>query len=165
MCYKNRLKKFRHIEIEIITSAVLTALVALGIKKINDRKRNITLQFVQAKRVENGAYLLVQFQAANHSKIPISITRMQLVLDDQLCDVDFIPVCVEDSRLKILDSTYSELIPINLGAHTLRNWFFAFKIHSNTYINCSENLTFIISTNRGKSVKKNFSLNDNIHIT
>ncbi len=106
----------------------------------------------------------------NLSQLPISITRIQLVLNNELIDCENIPMIIEEvSRTKsgkIYDQDFikSTRPPINLSPLQAESVYFAFLIPQDTLSNSDKQMSFRICTNRGKAVEKKLSLNENLKI-
>lgn len=114
--------------------------------------------------------LKVQFSFENKSQLPISITRIQLVLNEELYDCNCLPVVIEEVTRKRKNEIYdrdtikSVYTPINLPALGAYSGFFAFQIPQGILSNNEKVLTFRICTSRGRAVQKTFSLHEDVQI-
>ena len=99
-------------------------------KKLNVRFGDIGIR----EYYDSNDMLKVQFSFENKSQLPISITRIQLVLSETFYDCNRLPVVIEEVTRKRKNEIYdrdivkSVCIPINLPALGAYSGFFAFLI-------------------------------------
>ena len=110
--------------------------------------------------------LKVHFSFENKSQLPISVTRIQLIINEQLYDCYRIPVVIEEVIRKRNNEVYdkdtlkSVHTPVNLSPLNAESGFFAFLIPRGILSNDETALTFRICTNRGKAIQKTFVLHE-----
>lgn len=133
-------------------------------KKLNIRFETMaTRKYFDSKNVA-----IVKCIFENQSQLPISITRIQLIINNELYDCENLPVIAEKITRKQNNEVYDEDIiktnstPINLMALSAFSGYFAFAIPKDTLSNSDKSLTFQICTNRGKAVQKTFVLNEDV---
>lgn len=106
----------------------------------------------------------------NLSQLPVSITRVQVVIDKNYIDCEHIPMIIEEAVRtksgKIYDQDYvkSTRPPINLSPLQAESVYFAFLIPRDTISNSDTQMNFQICTNRGKAVEKTLLLNETLKI-
>lgn len=137
------------------------------------RKKKLYVRFGKIGISENfnkTSLLKIQYTFVNKSQLPISVTRIRVIIDNEFYDLDSLPRIVEQYTKKqsgtIVDSytAKSEYTPINLAALGAHSGFFAFVIPHDSLSNDEKELTFQICTNRGKAVQKKFSLHEDIRV-
>lgn len=132
------------------------------------RKKKLYVRFGKigvSDNFQNTSLLKVHYSFVNKSQLPISITRIRVVINNEFYDLDTLPRIVEQYTKKqgneIIDryTAKSEYTPINLASLGAHSGFFAFVIPQDSLSGSEKALTFQICTNRGKAVQKTFSLN------
>lgn len=108
--------------------------------------------------------LIIQYRFDNLSQLPITITRMRLLIDNTFYDSNFTPVIAEDVKVSrgnevtYQNAATTDTLPLNLDALASRGGYLWFAVPRGTLQNGEKPLTFQICTNRGKPVQKTFSL-------
>lgn len=135
---------------------------------IRNIKLNIRFGAVRLKVKQHPKHneLDVYFSFENKSQLPISITRVQLVINDRLYDCIRMPVKIEQviysehNEVYDRDTLKSSIIPINLSPLAAESGFLVFHIPKDTLLDYDKALSFRICTNRGKAVQKTFVLHE-----
>lgn len=138
---------------------------------IRKKKLNVRFGDIGVRDSFNSNLLLkVHYSFENRSQLPISITRIQVVLNEKLYDCERLPQVIEEITRKRGTEIYdrdvlkSNSVPINLPALGATSGFLAFLVPQGTVSNSDKALTFRICTNRGKAVQKTFSLHEDVRI-
>lgn len=132
------------------------------------RRKRLTVNFgLNTNRDYFGKnYFIIYCRFDNLSELPISITRIQILIDNIPFDCYHRPLIVETSTYKeagkVTDQyiTYSDTIPINLNSLASHSGFLAFQVPQDKLLTDGKSLTFRICTNRGKAVQKTFELHE-----
>lgn len=135
-------------------------------KKVNVRfeKMGIT-PYYEGKEV-----LKIKYSFENNSQLPISITRIRLIINEKYYDCTDLPVVIEEvtrkrkNEIYDCDITKSNSTPINLLPLASDSGYFAFPIPKGILSNDEKALTFQICTSRGKAVQKTFVLYEDVLI-
>lgn len=108
--------------------------------------------------------LHIYFQFENRSELPISITRIRVLANSEWYDSEARNYLIEETSYKVGKSTIKEkyiwntILPVNLPSLGAVSGYLVFLIPPDTLSNNETVLTFEISTNRGKAVRKTLSL-------
>lgn len=104
--------------------------------------------------------LVVYLVISNESRLPISINNIDLIQEnDQKIRCECYPQIIvsrtneTNGLLKNKVDTYSVSMPINIGAMSSYGGFFVFASSQAEHLQISNELTFSISTNRGKPIQ------------
>lgn len=143
-----------------VINKFLSNRINLELKIINCVKRNY---------VNNTKRILVQYQMNNKSKLPITVTDLQIVYNNQNYLEDYNTHEVHSYRHKIDDfderiATYNNHLPINLPMLSSQAGYLVFVVPEDIAEDVCKDLTFQIRTNRCKEVQKKFSLNELVTI-
>lgn len=141
---------------------------------ISNRKR-ITICFGNYAlnvfdRKNNKELLIIHFKIANLSQIPISITRIQILVNETLFDSDVRPHIAEEFTWSHGDKPYhsvvieSKILPININSLGAESGYIAFVVPRDKISDFEKALNFRICTNRGKAVQKTFSLHEDVRV-
>ena len=158
---------------ENITLAI--AIIGLVISTINFiyffavRKKKLMINFgdIGIKNyIRNSNILLTHYRFDNCSQLSISITRIQLIINNIRYDCDIRKHIAEkmeysknkDVYHKIISET--DVLPINLLPLASQSGFLGFVIPPNSLSKDEKALTFRICTNRGKAIQKTFVLHE-----
>ncbi len=157
----------------------ITGIVAFVISAINFgyffiiRRKKLNVRFDEMTVVPHFSKmecLKVRYIFENQSQLPISITRMQLLLDGNYIDCERLPYLAEEIKHSVGDKVkYHEIIktnsvPFAISSLGAVSGFFAFAIPQGTLSKNEKALTFRICTNRGKAVQKTFVLREDTPI-
>ncbi len=133
------------------------------------RRKNLNIRFgdigVREYYVQNDL-LKVQFSFENKSQLPVSVTRIQFVLNGTYYDCLRLPVIIEEVERKRNDVVYdrdiikSVFTPINLPSLGAASGFLVFQVPQGSLSKDETTLTFRICTNRGKAIQKTFVLHE-----
>lgn len=126
------------------------------------RKKKLKIRFEEfgVCKYYNGEVLKIRFCFQNLSQLPVSITRIQLVVNDSMYDCTNSPVNIEEITRRrgttVIERTTvnSVTVPINLQPLMSQGDYFAFPIPQGIVSNSEKSLTFRIYTNRGKAIQK-----------
>lgn len=137
------------------------------------RRKNLNIRFgdigVREYYTPNDL-LKVQFSFENKSQLPISITRVQLVINGTYYDCLRLPVIIEEVERKRNNVVYdrdtikSTSTPLNLPSLGASSGFLSFQVPRGSLSNDETALTFRICTNRGKAIQKTFALHEDLLI-
>ena len=106
----------------------------------------------------------VYFRFENGSQLPISITRIRILANDKWFGCEASDYIIEQTSYivgkEIVQNKciWNTILPINRSCLASASGYLVFLIPPNTLSNSDVNLTFEISTNRGKAVRKRLSL-------
>lgn len=138
---------------------------------IRRKKLNIRFGAIGVSDYFNSNEVLkIQYFFENKSQLPISITRIQILIGNKLIDCERIPVVIEEVTRKRGNEIYdrdilkSKSIPININPLAAESGYFAFSIPQGTLSKSETALTFRICTNRGKAIQKTFVLHEDVLI-
>lgn len=126
---------------------------------------------VKIKQNHNSNELDVYFSFENKSQLPISVTRVQVIVDDRPYDCIRMPVKIEqmsysqNNEVYDRDTLKSTTVPINLAPLAAESGFLAYLIPKGTLSGHEKALTFRICTNRGNIVQKTFELHEDYLLT
>lgn len=109
--------------------------------------------------------IFIHYQANNKSHLPITITDLQLVLNNNTYTEDYntheaISYRHTAKGINEYVPTYNEHIPINLPMLSSRAGYLVFSIPEDIVENDYKALTFQIRTNRHKEVQRTFVPNE-----
>lgn len=110
----------------------------------------------------------VKYIFSNKSQLPISITRIRMIIDDLYVDVDILPHVVEHSAYNVGKEKISQnvlestVLPIQISGLGANSGFLAFQIPNGLLTGDETTLKFQIFTTRGKSIEKEFKLHEEI---
>lgn len=109
--------------------------------------------------------LIIHYQINNNSNLPISITDMQLIIDDNKYCEDFNTHeifayhYVSDEKEEYVP-TYNEHLPINLPMLSSHSGYLVYAVPEDTEKALETGLNFEIRTNRHMVTQMTFSLNE-----
>ena len=132
---------------------------------ITQRKRlSFKIQFFRYK--ENSAYMYLMIE--NRSRLPVSITGIALKQSKSIVPCVQIPKTVSSTTRKTAGNTdvvyqYSTAIPIQLSALESVSCIVLFEGIPEVVPPSATHLTFQISTNRGRKVKRKLALPQDWH--
>lgn len=132
------------------------------------RRIKIRIERFYTKKCSNDIAVKAYISFENLSQLPISITRLQIKIADDLYDCDFFPDYVGKVSFDSGEETkffHTVRTPINiptLGA--VKEWF-AFTVPAGSILDDDKVLEFNVCTNRGKSFLKKFPINTDTIIT
>lgn len=148
-----------------IIGFILSLINFVYVLENNRKKLNIRFGDMNVSDYYEGKDVLkVHFSFENESQLPISITRIQLVIEKELYDCLRLPVIIEEVTRKRGTEIYdrdlikSIPVPINLDSLSAESGFLAFSISQGKLSKNEKVLTFRICTNRGKAIQKSFLL-------
>ncbi len=130
------------------------------------RRKNLKIRFEEfgiSPYYSDNEILKIRFCFQNLSQLPVSITRIQLIVDGKAYDCTNLPIMVEERTRKrgsdVIDriTINSISVPVNLQPLMAQGDYFAFPIPRGILSNSEKSLTFRISANRGKVIQKTFS--------
>lgn len=138
-------------------------------------RRRITICFGnydlnEFDRTNNKELLIIQFKIANLSQIPISITRIQILVNETLFESESRPHIAEEFTWSYGDKPYhnvvieSKTLPININSLGAESGYIAFVVPRDKISNYEKVLNFRICTNRGRAVQKTFLLHEDIRV-
>ncbi|MBR1530013.1 MAG: hypothetical protein IJ642_12045 [Oscillospiraceae bacterium] len=160
----------------MVATAIIAALALLlsifnTITLMIDKSRNFSILFDKVYVSDYVSHhdqkqdsIKIKYTISNYSQLPISITRIRIIIDDNYFDVDYIPHYIESSDYKSNGKTISETIlnstvlPIQLSALGANSGFLAFAIPKGTLTGKESKLKFQISTNRGEAITADFTI-------
>lgn len=122
------------------------------------------------KGSDNLVFAKVKFTAENKSQLPISLTRIQMFVNNTYFDCELLPQVIEEyvrkNNKEVLDryNVASIHTPINLPALSAVSGYFVFLIPQDSLSENDKYLTFRICTSRGKAVQKTFELSQDSQI-
>lgn len=170
------MKTFLHcgtLNLNFITLTI--SIVGLIISIINaiyffkNKKRSITIDvrsYTLKTHFQKYQLANIYLRIINHSQLPISITRIQLIIDNEKFDVSTFPQTImtlthhsgkeQVERQKIK----STLMPINIMSLGAYSGYLSFPILRDSLPANQKHLTFEISTNRGSSFQKTYELDE-----
>ena len=105
----------------------------------------------------------IAYSIENQSRLPISITRVQIQVAGKMYDCERLPYVIERSEYRVggevIDRTIvkSRVLPINLLALAAESGFLAFSIPQGILSANDKDLIVQIYTNRGKVTRKTLS--------
>lgn len=111
--------------------------------------------------------LILHYQTNNKSNLPITITDLQVVFDNESYNESIytfgIFACEYVTRGKVnYIPTYNEHLPINLPMLSSHAGYLVFLVPEDTPENVCKDLTLKIRTNRHKEVRKTFAPNESV---
>ncbi len=112
--------------------------------------------------IKNQKLFIIYYRVDNLSQKPISITRIQLSINDSLFESEPRPHKAEEQFWSKGDRVYHEIItdtkvlPINLDSLASESGYIAFAIPQDISLTPEKSLTFRICTNRGRAFQKTF---------
>lgn len=124
-------------------------------------RKNISMQIIKICKFKNTVIAYITFQ--NHSRLPISINNLNLVVNNTLyTGFNVPPLTITIERTKSNDATMAKKyvtisFPINLPSLTGISGYVLFNISKEAYENLSTPLTFQVSTNRGNPIRMKLS--------
>lgn len=155
-----------------IIGFILSLINFVYVLENNRKKLNIRFGDMNVSDYYEGKDVLkVHFSFENESQLPISITRIQLVIEKELYDCLRLPVIIEEVTRKRETEIYdrdlikSISVPINLDSLSAESGFLAFSIPQDKLSKNEKVLTFRICTNRGKAIQKSFLLHADTQVT
>jgi hypothetical protein len=104
--------------------------------------------------------IFIRFLFVNHSKKPISITRIRIKVNHKFYDVHTLSHLAEYHKLKENQETFfqdinsSVKLPVNLSGYEAQSGFLAFLVPQGNLTGDEEDLTFQIYTSHCKSAEK-----------
>lgn len=130
------------------------------------RRKNLYIRFgkMGVTKASSMDLLKVQYSFENSSQLPISVTRVQLLVNDKYYDCYDLPMIIEKAERarngEIYDRDYikSKSVPVNLLPLQADSGYFVFLIPRGTVSNSCQHLSFRICTNRGSAIEKTFEL-------
>lgn len=146
----------------------LLSMVNLGILFFSRRKK-LTICFDSyfvKKNYTRGDMIVVKYRFDNHSELPLSITRIQLVIGNKMIDIYSFPIIAAHSEYKTNNEVYhrnikeTDVPPLNLPPLGSIGGYLAFQVPRDTMSDNEKSLTFRICTNRGKAIQKTFALRE-----
>lgn len=115
--------------------------------------------------INNKSILKVQYSIENRSQLPISVTRIQVVIaETQKVDCLELPIVIEEiertgkGEVFDRDTIKSETVPFNLQSLAAKSGYIAFEVPRDIVLNKEKRLTFQICTNRGNSFQQTAEL-------
>ncbi len=136
--------------------AICSALATLAnwFYTFSKNRKNYRVQVLEIGN-DLGIYVLtVSFE--NLSRLPLSITRFSLILNEEIFDCDFLPAVITETSKwsggKVIDKTkhYSLPFPVNLGSYSAQSGHVRFQIPLGYKQLISNTLPVRVCTNRGK---------------
>lgn len=136
------------------------------------RRKRLTIRFGDygiRKYRNNFDLLTVHYQFENNSQLPLSITRVKIIIDNNKYDCDRKKHTAETNQVKrnaevITLETKTDILPINLASLEARSGFLSFPIPQDSVSTADKVLNFEISTNRGIPFQKTFPLYEDIQV-
>ena len=137
------------------------------------RRKKLSLNFYIhsiADYFDKKQRLKIFFCIENHSQLPISITRIRLLLNEKYYDCESSPMIVEEWSRKRNGKVYDQDIiktkslPFNLNPLMAESGYIGFLIPQGTLSGSEKSLTFQICTSRGKAVQKTFVLHEDVRL-
>lgn len=120
-------------------------------------RQNLSLEISQLKTGDNVTFCFMHF--VNHSRLPISITRIQIINDNAITDCTTIP-CLVCQATRSIGKTitsqkdfYSLQIPIDISTLGATSGYVLFEGAPAVLRSEATTVTFLICTNRGKKVR------------
>lgn len=113
----------------------------------------------------------IAYSIENQSRLPISITRIQIQVAGKMYDCERLPYVIETSEYRVggevVDRTLvkSTVLPINLLALAAESGFLAFSIPQGTQSANDKDLIVQIYTNRGKVARMTLSRHEDTLIS
>lgn len=108
--------------------------------------------------------LIIDYRFDNASQLPISITNVQILIDNKFFDCYNRKTLAEEMVRKSngiiigRNISYTDKMPINLNSLASQSGFLAFPIPQDKLSVGEKSLNFRICTNRGKAIQKTFVL-------
>lgn len=134
----------------------------------NRKKTDISITDIRiANLIPEYSTVFILFKFVNQSHLPISITRIEMSYEEQVCyDCDSAKCIVSKdttkSNGKEIDgiSVYTEILPITLDCLAAHSCYLAYQVPRDKRPNLDTLLTFQIFSNRGKSYRMTSVLSD-----
>lgn len=130
------------------------------------RRINIRIENCWISKYDTTDTLVIYISVENKSQLPISITRLQVVIQNKYHDSNFLPDHIGKTSIGSENKEnhfYTSRLPINLASLSSVKEHFAFDIPRNSIKKDEKVLEFKICTNRGKAITKKLLINsDNI---
>ena len=133
------------------------------------RRVNLDISFLKYS-VNDYTYgnerIFVQYRFDNKSQLPITITDIQLIINNKSYLSDYLPHEIfsycKRSKGEIVDyhPKYNDKLPINLNELSSRSDFLVFVVPQGTLKEDEKQLTFQIRTNRHMEARRTFALNE-----
>lgn len=136
------------------------------------RKINLEITFLEyAHRnyIKGNRRLIVHYQINNKSQLPISITNIQVLVNNKLYSEDYETHEILAYKRIAKDvneyvPTYNKHLPINLDCLQSNSGYLVFSISEDIFPKIDEGLIFQICTNRNKVIQMKFSPNELVTI-
>lgn len=121
--------------------------------------------------IKDTQLLLIHYRIDNASQLPISVTRIRIVLNGSKYDCSTRKLLAEEQSYKknaeclYEDVSTTDVLPVNLGSLASHSGFLGFVIPQDMKLENDKCLTFEICTNRGKAIQKTFALYEDCQLT
>mgnify|MGYP003420370352 CR=1 FL=1 len=161
--------------------SIISLILSLGIYigKAIENYKNVWFRFNKFSIKQNvvNTYcetlnlVIIPFMVINKSNKPVSITRVQLVLNDLKYDAEQCQYTVGESIYRKGNEicehiiVKSDVLPLYLEPLGAKSGYFAFLIPQGKLSTDETVLNFQICTNRGKAVQKSFALCEDVRLT
>lgn len=115
----------------------------------------------------NKQVVLAYMQFINKSRLPIAITDVNVIINDVPYPCSKLPTIASSSKHEwsgqiAIKDFYNIPFPLEIGSLGATSGFLVFEIPRDIYVPLSMPLTFLISTNRGKTLKRSL-LSDQVY--
>ena len=109
--------------------------------------------------------IMIHYQVNNKSHLPISVTDLQLIMNDNYYNEDYnthriISYNIDDDYKAV----YNKHLPINLTCLSSDSGYIVYAVPQDTLTETDKPLTFEIRTNRNMVTKKTFAPNEWVSI-
>ncbi len=123
------------------------------------------LEYAHRKYIEGNKRLLVHYQINNKSQLPISITNIQVEVNNTLYSENYDTHEILSYKHTAKDvneyiPTYNEHMPINLDCLHSHSGYLVFVIPEDDFPVIEKGLIFQIRTNRNKAIQMKFLPNE-----
>lgn len=141
------------------------------------KKRNLLVRFekftkrdflIELESGEKFDLIYLRYRISNRSQLPISITDAQLIIDDIYCNSGIHEYKVQEfTSLKTREkygTVLSTVLPIQLGNLGAASGYFSFLVPPNLLSGNEKILTIELCTTRGKPIKQEFRLYEDVEL-
>ena len=141
------------------------------------KKRNLLVRFekftkrdflIELESGEKFDLIYLRYRISNRSQLPISITDAQLIIDDIYCNSGIHEYKVQEfTSLKTREkygTVLSTVLPIQLGNLGAASGYFSFLVLPNLLSGNEKILTIELCTTRGKPIKQEFRLYEDVEL-
>lgn len=129
-------------------------------------RKKFALHVVAYTALYNNAWFYIAFE--NKSRLPISISTISILIDGTYYPCRYIPQVVREkehytgSKTEIKEQQFSIPFPINLSSLGSNSGFVLFVFPTGISMPTSKNVTFQVSSNRGKAIQMTLPLDQTL---